>query len=95
MDKAHIVQREQLSSGTTASFDTAAPPSPPIIKELETPTPAMKGLWWPRFRAKYQNFFSEFMGVFIMILFGNGSVAQSVLSNNKNGNFLTIFMGWG
>jgi len=50
-------------------------------------------LWWSRFRAKHQNFFSEFFGVFIMILFGNGSVAQVVLSLNKNGDYQSITWG--
>jgi len=52
-------------------------------------------LWWGRVRAKYQSFFSEFFGVFTLILFGNGSVAQVVLSENKNGAYQSITWGWG
>jgi hypothetical protein len=52
-------------------------------------------LWWGKIRRKYQNFFSEFFGVFILILFGNGSVAQVVLSKNQNGAYQSITWGWG
>src|ERR1700759_2688083 len=52
-------------------------------------------LRWSKVRARYQNFFSEFFGVFILILFGNGSVAQVVLSKGENGGYQSISWGWG
>jgi aquaglyceroporin related protein len=39
--------------------------------------------------------FSEFFGVFIMILFGDGVVAQVVLSGGTKGNYQSISWGWG
>jgi aquaglyceroporin related protein, other eukaryote len=41
-----------------------------------------KNLWWSRVRHHLRDPFAEFMGTFIMILFGDGSVAQVTLSAN-------------
>ena len=41
-------------------------------------------LWWTRVRHHLKDPFAEFMGTFIMIIFGDGSVAQVLLSSNKN-----------
>jgi MIP family channel proteins len=38
---------------------------------------------------------AEFLGTFILIMFGVGVVAQTVLSKNANGSFLAINIGWG
>lgn len=38
---------------------------------------------------------AEFFGTFILIAFGVGVVAQTVLSKNANGSFLGINIGWG
>ena len=38
---------------------------------------------------------AEFFGTFILIAFGVGVVAQTVLSKNANGSFLSINIGWG
>jgi aquaglyceroporin related protein len=43
-----------------------------------------KNLWWSRVRHHLRDPFAEFMGTFIMILFGDGSVAQVTLSANPN-----------
>jgi aquaglyceroporin related protein len=63
--------------------------------EMGPPVPAHSNLAWSRFRANYQNFFSELFGVFTLILFGNGSVAQVVLSKGENGGYQSISWGWG
>jgi hypothetical protein len=41
-----------------------------------------KNLLWSRIRHELRDPFAEFMGTFIMILFGDGSVAQVTLSAN-------------
>src|SRR5918996_4093550 len=38
---------------------------------------------------------AEFLGTFILIMFGVGVVAQTVLSQGANGSFLAINIGWG
>ena len=38
---------------------------------------------------------SEALGTCILILFGDGVVAQTVLSKGKNGSHVTIFIAWG
>ena len=39
--------------------------------------------------------YAEFLGTFILIMFGAGVVAQFVLSEGKNGSYLAINIGWG
>ncbi|KAK5199269.1 glycerol channel [Exophiala xenobiotica] len=62
-----------------------------------------KTLWWSRVRHHLRDPFAEFLGTFIMILFGDGSVAQVQLSANPNlpassqnkGDYQSISWGWG
>jgi aquaglyceroporin related protein len=77
------------SMGTSQRSNSREDPSDPRVKSSEPE------LWWSSVRRRYQNFFSEFFGVFILILFGNGSVAQVVLSKNQNGAYQSITWGWG
>lgn len=52
-------------------------------------------LAWSRIRHFMREPFSEFFGVFILILFGDGVVAQVVLSDGKKGDYQSISWGWG
>lgn len=52
------------------------------------------GLLWPRIRHHLREPFSEFMGTFILIMFGDGVVAQVVLSKDKAGDYQSISWGW-
>ncbi|CAB4001694.1 aquaporin-3-like, partial [Paramuricea clavata] len=38
---------------------------------------------------------AEFMGTFILLVYGNASVAQAVLSKGERGTFLSINFSWG
>ena len=60
-------------------------------------------IWWAKVRLSLREPFAEFWGVFIMVLFGNGSVAQVLLSagertapgGNGFGSYQSISWGWG
>lgn len=52
-------------------------------------------LRWPKARSICQDAFSEFLGTMILILFGDGVVAQVVLSKNTKGDYQSISWGWG
>jgi aquaglyceroporin related protein len=52
-------------------------------------------LLWSCIRRVMREPFSEFFGVFILILFGDGVVAQVVLSSGKKGDYQSISWGWG
>jgi len=57
--------------------------------------PAGKNLLWPRLRRRFREPLSEFMGTFFLIMFGDGVVAQVVLSNGQKGDYQSISWGWG
>ena len=42
-----------------------------------------------------REFLAEFLGTFVLILFGDAVVAQVVLSEGSKGSFFTINWGWG
>ncbi|GAB7366134.1 hypothetical protein MBLNU230_g7696t1 [Neophaeotheca triangularis] len=76
-------------------------PTAPIIEEHDTRNES--DLWWSKIRLTLKEPFAEFFGVFIMVLFGDGSVAQVLLSaeqesapgGNGFGNYQSINWGWG
>ncbi|CRK17725.1 hypothetical protein BN1708_003006 [Verticillium longisporum] len=51
--------------------------------------------FWSRVRCYCQDGFSEFIWTFILVLFGDGVVAQVVLSRGTKGEFQSINWGWG
>lgn len=63
-------------------------------KSVSSPPPEPEPTWVGT-RRLCRDAFSEFMGVFILILFGNGVVAQVLLSDNKAGDYQSISWGWG
>lgn len=52
-------------------------------------------LAWCRARALCRDAFSEFLGTMILVLFGDGVVAQVILSRGEKGNYQSICWGWG
>ena len=56
---------------------------------------ARPDLWWAKVRHTLREPLSEFFGTFILIMFGDGVVAQVVLSKSANGSYQSISWGWG
>ncbi|GIC88261.1 MIP/aquaporin family protein [Aspergillus udagawae] len=50
---------------------------------------------WSKVRTYCRDAFSEFLGTMILILFGDGVVAQVVLSKGQKGDYQSISWGWG
>lgn len=95
---AHVGHRRN-SSGATASTIPFAEHGPTIDRSQTREAFIKKksknaGLRWPRIRRLFREPFSEFMGTFILIMFGDGVVAQVVLSNGEKGNYQSISWGW-
>lgn len=61
----------------------------------KTGTAAGAELLWSQVRHYLREPFSEFLGTFILILFGDGGVAQVVLSDGKKGDYQSISWAWG
>ncbi|CBF75100.1 uncharacterized protein ANIA_03915 [Aspergillus nidulans FGSC A4] len=79
-------KRDAVLGVSTASETTEAEPT--AIDAHPSPL-------WTRIRAYCREAFSEFFGTLILVLFGNGVVAQVVLSNNQKGDYQSISWGWG
>lgn len=56
---------------------------------------AQPDLTWSRIRHFLREPFAEFWGTFILLMFGDGVVAQVVLSNGEKGDYQSISWGWG
>lgn len=61
----------------------------------DTPPLPQKQLAWSKVRSSWQDAFSEFLGTMVLILFGDGVVAQVVLSKGTKGDYQSISWGWG
>jgi aquaglyceroporin related protein len=66
----------------------------PFLVEESTGYEQMKPLW-SRIRYASREPFSEFFGTMILILFGDGVVAQVTLSQDQKGDYQSISWGWG
>ena len=101
-----ISQNESIkATPTTFSDSTQSSPRPyaeqgPLINRSKTADErwakksSNAALAWPRIRHTCRRAFSEFMGTFILVMFGDGVVAQVVLSGGENGDYQSISWGW-
>lgn len=74
-----------------AALKSVRSSTPPSIPEEED-----ENLRWSKVkRTIWHDAFSEFFGTFIMIMFGDGVVAQVILSDKANGDYQSISWAWG
>jgi len=62
---------------------------------VEEPEPPHKANPLTFVRHYFKEYFGEFIGTMILIIFGNGVNCQVVLTNFKQGEYLSISFGWG
>lgn len=89
------VSASSIDKITSYHNSKMVPPSTPDIIPPQLPRPQKKELAWTKIRSLWQDAFSEFLGTMILIIFGDGVVAQVVLSNGEKGNYQSISWGWG
>ena len=89
----HTIPRNTSVEGLPAHAEHGALIDHKIVQD--DAVEAFPDLWWSRVRHTCREGFAEFMGVFILILFGDGVVAQVVLSNGTKGDYQSISWGWG
>lgn len=83
---------DRIPTASTASQPPFAEHGMLIDRSMtaEAKKKAGEKLLWPRIRRVLREPFSEFLGTFIIIMFGDGVVAQVVLSRGKNGDYQSI-----
>jgi aquaglyceroporin related protein len=100
-EETHVshLEHKRSSSGETNGASIFAETGPTInrskTKDAFTQSKSSNpGLTWPRIRHALREPFSEFLGTFILIMFGDGVVAQVVLSKGEKGDYQSISWGW-
>lgn len=91
----HITVEKGQISPKNHEFEHREHYVPPAPVETEQTVLREAELAWCRIRRYMQDPFSEFCGTFILVLFGDGSVAQVVLSSGTRGEYQSISWGWG
>ncbi|KAI5465048.1 aquaporin-like protein [Mariannaea sp. PMI_226] len=87
IDKSARVQNIEMSSKGPEHEDLSTE-SAPVISNEDLPL-------WSRVKDDYKDFLSEFLGTMTLLLFGDGVVAQVVLSKGTKGDYQSISWGWG
>lgn len=82
----HALQEELVNQKTSEGLHThrtllGLHPHAPIDEEHDRAD--HQDLWWSRVKVTLREPFAEFFGTFILVLFGDGSVAQVLLSNSS------------
>jgi len=87
-------ERGAIKSGSSGygSIEGSGEGAPPPITVIEHHH-NLHG--WRAIKYKFREPLAEFLGTFILVGFGVGSIAQTVLSEGKNGNWLTIALSFG
>jgi aquaglyceroporin related protein len=100
IDTSAMVSQREKKSDSSSNKDSElgyAEHGPGIDHQMtqENAVQSNPKLLWSRIRHVMREPFAEFLGTFIMILFGDGVVAQVVLSNSTKGDYQSISWGWG
>ena len=107
LENVHHTEMASASSGSSVQKEheilPVAEPQPhaehgPLVDHKipqEDAVPSHPDLLWPKIRRACREPFAEFFGVFILIMFGDGVVAQVVLSGGLKGDYQSISWGWG
>lgn len=66
-----------------------------VVVQSEEQKEQQSQLSWGKRREYCRYAFSEFFGTMILLLFGNGVIAQVLLSHGEKGDYLSISLGWG
>jgi hypothetical protein len=95
MHKEVGITTRQDSESTSLSLRSRNEPSVhDLTMEIENST-AKSPLIRYKLKAYCRDAFSEFFGTMILILFGDGVVAQVLLSHGQKGDHQSISWGWG
>lgn len=89
MTKPEISQFENMP-GTSGSSENLEKRPEPIDDE----SPVFLNSW-ARIRYVYREYAAEFLGTLVLVLYGDGVVAQRVLSDGTAGSYDTIAFSWG
>lgn len=93
-EKTTVYPVDKIENAGSMSQDETSTTAGAVSPPGSEPEPR-EDLWWSRMREYGSDFFSEFAGTMVMILFGDGSVAQVTLSENVKGEYQSISWGWG
>jgi aquaglyceroporin related protein len=93
-EDAHAKRESSSGSGSEQGYAEHGPGIDHQITQ-ENVIESKPDLLWSRIRHYMRDPFSEFLGVFFLILFGDGVVAQVVLSDGVKGSYQSISWGWG
>lgn len=88
IEKSTSVQKIEMGSPKVQEHEEVSSESMP-------PSSVGEQLAWSRIREVCQDGFSEFLGTMTLLLFGDGVVAQVVLSSGAKGDYQSISWGWG
>lgn len=90
-----LASGEGCSSDTVLTNSTAAPSSGPERRANITDHISCEHFTaLQRFRYGFREYFAEFIGTMILVMFGDGVVAQYTLSKGSAGNYTTIAFSW-
>lgn len=87
-EKAVVFENADMAVSSSTQEEHVLPETAPLGAHEED-------LAWSKVRTIWQDAFSEFLGVMILIIFGDGVVAQVVLSKGAKGDYQSISWGWG